>query len=401
MLLPPLAIDILTNKGVVVDQCSVDDTLCLITGDRTARQHTLVTRLRDANQWLRCPCGRILHPVRGPQAFLRINDGDHRPAPGLGCALCEALPADTDDPKRGRISRSSRSRLKLILSTPTWRDGTSDGSSRHSEGGAGEQYRSQRSMLRQFLQAPGWNRLIRPLRPPELWRQLRLGLRESTTSLGGQQLRFSAITWLPDDPLTPPNVGWRIARDWCAPQLVPEMWMMAIVERDGLTVDGNELQLTWTDMAGRVGSVRLPRAQVAGTVCTPPYIAFIVGHASREPVSWTPKRIVLEGIVSADSPVPVESGEERRAVQFLQEIRCNYERVLFPGREVWPDILLHRHRVILEIQGCRRDGYSDRKRRSHRRMLDVYRGWRMVTWDVDQGETLDDLRAKLLPIVNR
>lgn len=399
---PPAEIQILAHNRTVIRPCSTAE-IQLLLGGHCADRHALLMQLRDAKQWVLCPCGRLLHPVTGRPAFLRLHHNDQEiPPPGLGCALCERAPAGQVLGGRGSVRRRWKHHPGLVLHTPTW-DGEATGAGlRLGRRELGERYGSQRSCLRYYMERAGWHQLGSALHPGEVWRQLRLSLRGGDVRLrGGAHVRVSDLTWMPDEPLTPSAHAWQVARDWPGEQVVPEMWLIAVVERSGIRIDGGEVEISWTDQARRTGCLRLPRTQVAWTVCTPPYLLFAAGHATPDLTTWTPHRVVLEGIVSARCPVPVDSGEERRAVLVLQEMGFAYQKMLFPVDGVWPDFVLPEQRIILEVQGTRRDGYTERKARTHGQMRARFPGWELLTWDVIQGETPSDLRKKLFAATAR
>src|SRR5690606_23108496 len=118
----PLAIEIVTHALERVRMCS-DDEILLLRGDQaTEARHGYLMELRDRRQWLHCSGGRLLHPVRGPRAFLR-HQTDDIPPPGLGCWLCEREPAGPHTGDRGDIVHPGRG-LGLVLDTPVWNGST-------------------------------------------------------------------------------------------------------------------------------------------------------------------------------------------------------------------------------------------------------------------------------------
>lgn len=378
-------------------KCDPTHVIVLLSGEDSHDRHDLLMRLRDRDVWLRCPCGRLLHPVRGRRAFLRIHQRHHAPAPGLGCALCERASKVDQNGGRGSVSRPDADDA-LVLNTPVFTPGSD--SDRSGKGGAsgGARYASQRSLLRSYAQHAGWNRLQGPLRGPDMWLGLRrvLSAREARLR-DGERISLNQITWLPDEPFTPSSFGWRAALDWPSPAVVPEMWVIAILDKGEVSSSGeSSIVMNVPDAAGRKIRYSILRSQISTTVSTPPYLAFIVGHPpTRNQIEWKPLRVVLEGIAGTSCPVPVESSEERRAVWVLQQMGLAYEKVLFPEGKIWPDFLIHEFKVILEVQGSRRDGYTERKAETHPKMLAHYPGWRMVKWQANEGHTVDDLKKLL------
>lgn len=397
------AVHYVDSREQDLGKCDPKHVLVLLSGEDSPERHDLLMSLRDRDVWLRCSCDRLLHPVRGRRAFLRIHQRHHAPAPGLGCVLCERATKADQDGGRGKIRRPGADDT-LVLNTPVF--GPRSDTDRSASGGgssSGARYASQRGLLRSYAQHAGWNRLQAPLHRPDMWRGFRRVLTAREARLPeGARIALSQITWLPDEPFVPSSFGWRASLDWPSAAVVPEMWLIAVLDQGEIKSWGDHcVKMTPRDAAGREILYRIPRSQVATTVCTPPYLAFMVGHPPKEnEIDWAPQRVVLEGIAGTSCPVPVESGEERRAVGVLQQLGVAYEKVLFPDGTIWPDFLIHEFKLILEVQGSRRDGYTEQKARSHPRMLAHYPGWRMVKWQTNEGQGVDDLRRMLEEAVN-
>jgi len=238
-------------------------------------------------------------------------------------------------------------------------------------------------------------------------------------TIAGQKARLADFVAAPSPRcrLDPEALNRQLSQNWGKPKVTPTGWVFAVVR-----------QVRWE---GRVAVVTIPwlRANTAGTneetVNDPPTDSYTFRARSPRIVTRGPyvvainceydsggtpvaREIVIVPIASAECPVPVESSYERtvalflwrRGIPFLKPLSAN-------GARARPDFVLLSAPIVIEVQGLRFAGYTERKHLAHANLLDApdYAGYELVLWNPNDGERFEvfvhRLKKKCLRIIQR
>lgn len=185
----------------------------------------------------------------------------------------------------------------------------------------------------------------------------------------------------------------RVRRRWNS-HYPPQVYLVGTID-DRLAAKHGMIDV---ELLGRSGFVRieLPRRRVHRPTATGPYLA--LATARLDPYSALEYReVVLQAIVNVDNPVPVESSHEREVALLLQAMRLRFYKPMRDFVEdLRPDFMLLNQRILIEVQGMRTEGYDERKREIHERMVShpALCGWQLIRYDA-RTEKLGALRKRL------
>jgi hypothetical protein len=209
----------------------------------------------------------------------------------------------------------------------------------------------------------------------------------------------------------------RMVAEWDHPDLQPEGWLFFILteppESETVSVpkisdrmrrkneaEGTEVPTPYV--------FTVPRRDVAVVGRSGPYLALAAASANDKGLSPYRKpifhRLLLQGIAGEHNPVPVESSYERQTVELLQRLGMAFEKPVFDDAEgLRPDFILPNHRLIIEVQGLNSDEYRERKKVMHRRLMGAlaYRGFRLITYDANDGQSPSDFERRLRSLIKR
>jgi hypothetical protein len=399
---------IVTRELSVVRECTDKEVQVLLGRRQDPKRHAFLSNARDNRWWFLCACDYLLHPVAGNPMIWRLHKNQNPPAPGHGCGICDRDPTaeNTSTLRAPTFSRLSEQRWRPVQGARIQsRERTLSDRSQTMLGSGAISYASQRAMLRHLMEDAGWSRLKRNLPQREIWRQFRLALRARSLSLpSGLSVSCESIAWLPDEANELEGFAWRATLKWPSERIVPEIWCFFGCTDHRPAASGASLMFEWTDLSKRTHGARLPSNRVAVPHGVGPYLAFGVGPPPSGSFSWQPTRVVLEAVLSQVCPVAVDSDYERIAVRRVQHFGLDFEKPLFPDHGGWhPDLLFHTARAVLEIQGMRSDDYRRRKRS---RLADLrasreFRDWLPLTWNPNDGETVESLDTLLRKVAER
>jgi hypothetical protein len=207
------------------------------------------------------------------------------------------------------------------------------------------------------------------------------------------------------------EVNRRLLTDWRHPEFEPEaqIWtMLDEVPKSGtimiprMTARMSEKQRMEGKMPLEPYELDVPRHAVGVIGGTPPYLALAVASDNHDgdlkyakPVAH---RLLLYAIAASAFPVPVESSHERNVAFHLRDIQVAFAKPVFDdGEGLRPDFELPEQKVLIEVQGMNRDEYREKKEETHRRLMacERYRDWRLVRYDPNEGERLEEFKRKL------
>jgi hypothetical protein len=66
-----------------------------------------------------------------------------------------------------------------------------------------------------------------------------------------------------------------------------------------------------------------------------------------------------------------------------------------------PDFVLPKEKILIEVQGMSSDEYRQHKREIHKRLIESqsYAGFKLLTYDANQGEKISSFEKRLLRCV--
>jgi hypothetical protein len=389
---------------------------------RSEEAITELDRLHRERSRLLCECERVLHVVQREYPFLRRNPGQN--SGGVECRLCEALRHHEIHAKGASDARRGRPGAGLILATRVHAGGIDEARSeaasrRHSGAGAGSlKYARAFGVFFTLMEGAGFTSLASSLRWSEAWGRL-------LDQLKGIQLHpqsrktLADFCWMPGGFYKGGLTGMndRMLREWDHPSLQPEGWLFGILreapESETVSVSAiSDAMRQKNEAEGREVYAPyifvVPKHNVAVIGRSGPYLALAAASANDKGLALYRKpifhRLLLQSIAGEHNPVPVESSYERQTVLLLQRLGIPFEKPVFDDAEgLRPDFILPRHRLIVEVQGLNSDEYRERKKQTHQRLREspTYRGFGLITYDVNDGQPLSEFERKLRSSVNQ
>jgi hypothetical protein len=374
-------------------------------------------RLHRERKRVKCADGVIRHAVQRAYPFLRVNRGQERVGRG-GCALCTNSSANGT--ARGTFEiPESRGAIGAILATRL--HPATGGDKRKPPKGRGggvsrpRKYHKAFAVLWKILEQAGFTSLGGPLEWAELWGRVQAQL--AAVLIHPESVHtFAHFAWMPGRLYKGGLVNLnRRLRDWDHRELQPEAWAFGIM--DAPPVDGQvELyvlpSVARAAVASRGGQLypplrfEVPRSCVACVGRSGPYLTLAIGSLNNdgEPKFSKPNfhRLIMQAVADELSPVPVESQYEREVVSFFQRRRVGYHKPVFGNAEgLRPDFVLPNQSILVEVQGMNDKGYRDHKRVVHQRltMSEAYAGYRLVTYEPNEGESIEEFERRLMSMM--
>jgi hypothetical protein len=377
-------------------------------------------RLHRERSRLLCECGRVLHVVQRDYPFLRRNPGQS--SGGVECRLCESLRHHEIHSKGASDARRERPGVGFILATRTHPEGSDEGSEdadrRRYSGVAKSSLKYARAfgVFFTLMDGAGFTSLASSLSWNEAWGRLHDQL--TRIQLHPESRKTLAdFSWMPGGFYKGGLKGMndRMIEEWDHPNIQPEGWLFCILAEPPESEFVSVLSITAAmrrknEALGRetyapyVFSV--PKHNVAVVGRSGPYLALAAASVNdkgsspyRKPIF---RRLLLQSIAGEHNPVPVESSYERETVLLLQRLGIPFKKPVFDDAEgLRPDFVLPRHRLIVEVQGFSSDEYRERKRQTHQRLREspTYRGFRLVTYDANDGQSLSEFERRLRSLV--
>ncbi len=150
----------------------------------------------------------------------------------------------------------------------------------------------------------------------------------------------------------------------------------------------------------------VPRHNIATVGTSGPYLMLAAASINEEgrPEYRKPRirRVLLQSIVGEHYPVPVESALEAEVAGLLKRRKIGFVKPVFDSAEgLRPDFVLPKERTLIEVQGMSSDEYRQRKREIHKRLIESqsYAGFKLLTYDANQGEKISSFEKRLLTCV--
>jgi hypothetical protein len=207
-----------------------------------------------------------------------------------------------------------------------------------------------------------------------------------------RQLDASRITWTPDHCAEgPEDLLWTVKQTWTYKE-EPQLWVLGFVADPRLPDGAEEVALEVRDLRGRRHEVRLPKRRIRKRGVRGDHLLFARAHWEPDGDRLVYDRAVLVPILDRSCPVPVDSSYERRALRVIQRRGLAFCRPLFSIGNVFPDVLLPEHRIVIEVQGVRSHDYRERK--SPEQIIaryarsPEYADWQLILWGPNQaGDT--------------
>lgn len=373
-------------------------------------------RLHRQRRRIQCSCKRILHVVQANAPFLRRNP---KQVERIGeCGLCKSATAGG----RGRALDVPRefASIGVILGTrihkPQGAEGGESGELKSGGASQSQKYARAFGVLFTVMDRAGFTSLPARVAWDDVWARVHEQLRASAVHPRAGQ-SFAEFSWMPGRLYGGglPDLNRRLGR-WAHPEVQAEGWAFCLVEESPKQGDVCFYALPSAARAAilsRGGELyppykfKVPPHNVARIGRTGPYFAMAIGSMNRagDPKFSKPTfhRLLLQAIASEAVPVPVESSYERQVVFLLQRMRVPFIKPVFADEaQLRPDFVLPRHRVVLEVQGMNDDAYRKNKRVIHEkiRASEKYAGHRLITFDLNDGETLEEFERKLAALLS-
>lgn len=364
-------------------------------------------RLKNQGRYLRCPCGRELHvhTSKSGSLFLQRNPGQTEVPAEANCALCASdwRTRETRG-RKGRRPEGGQATMGLILRTRTpagGTRGTGAGGVRGSGGGrgGGQHKPSIFGVVWTLLDESRLLGLSGALTPVQIWRRVYDVLdRTPLDASVADHPVLSSISWVPSGIVKGglSELNSRLSKGWTHPRYRAEVWTFGIISE--LTPSEEEETTVVIPNGSYQVRIQVPSQSISAVGTSGPYFALAVGSPDSNTMYPIYHRLALQAVARPDCPVPVESGHERDVVALLQELGIPFVKPVFEDDQGFrPDFVLHRHRAVLEVQGLNTEAYRERKGRRLRELEDAVRERRrtLLTYDPNDGETIEDLRAKL------
>lgn len=369
-------------------------------------------RLHRSRYRLRCECPRIMHVVQWSYPFLRRNPKQSKGDPE--CGLCESNGASNG---RGTFAVSKESSgIDLILATrrhsrtPPPKKPPTKGSGHPSHK---QKYQSAFTVLYTIMERCGFTSLSSALDWNDIWNRVHQQLQ--TAPLCHQSSRsLAAFAWMPgriyEDGLR--GLNRRMHNDWDHPKMKAEGWVFGILQDSpiGGEVKLHPLSTSMREALQARGSVvfspyhfQVPRHNVAKVGRTGPYLVLALCSTNSEDDPHFAKptfhRLILQSILDERHPLPIESRFEGEVAELLISRRISFHKPVFLDSErIRPDFILPQERIVIEVQGMNDDYYREHKRVVHQRieMSETYRGFKLLTYNANDGETLKGFEEKLM-----
>lgn len=369
-------------------------------------------RLHRGRYRLRCGCRRILHVVQKARPFLRRNPRQTKEGPD--CRLCESYSVSGNS---GSVILED-SGIGLILATRRYTPVTTTKkphpgpSSRPSRI---QKYATAFGVLYKIMEQAGFTSLSGPLIWDEIWRRIQQQLRAVALHPDSAH-SLADFIWSPGRLYSGGLAGLnhRMLQDWEHPTMSPEGWVFSTLPDRPVDGDINLYTLSASDRAilrandqkvyGHF-NFKVDENNIARNGGTGPYLMMAVGTANfnDKPPYAKPifHRLILQAILSEKCPIPVESRFEREVAVLLMRRRIAFHKPVFCSEGLRPDFVLPEAKVIIEVQGMNTDDYPKHKRAVHERMLmsETYGGFKLVTYDANDGEEFNDFEGKLMRLV--
>jgi hypothetical protein len=407
---------LLDHKNQKLDACPQQIVEILERRPRSDEAIAELDRLHRERSRLLCECGRILHVVQREYPFLRRNPGQN--SEGVECRLCEASRHYEIQSAGASAARRERSVVSFILATRTHAEGSNvvrkdDDRWCHSgAGGGGFKYARAFSVFFSLLEGAGFTSLASRLGWNEAWGHLHDQL--ARIQLHPESRKTLAdFCWMPGPFYKGGLKGMndRMIEEWDHPDIQPEGWLFCILaeppESETVSVSKISEEMRRKDLAeGKEVYppyvLKVPRHNVAVVGRSGPYLALAAAPVNdrgstpyRKPIF---RRLLLQAIAGEHNPVPVESNYERETVRLLQRLGIPFTKPIFDDAEgLRPDFILPKHRLIVEVQGLNSDEYRERKKQTHQRLKESprYRGFGLITYDANDGQTLSEFERRL------
>ncbi len=382
----------------------------------SAETMTILRGWRDETLHLRCECRLVFHTVERDGIYFLRRNPKQPIACQMACGIGQNLEALKDlNPFKEPLGRPDAP-LGLILRGREIEEnvdsdpGPEKETAERKKPDPGMKFRSMFWTLYTILERiglTGWNAESRDWDWNTFWEAFHAALGEIQLHKDSK-LNAADIAWCPTQNVKglAKSLVFRIAEIWDLPKIKPEAWVFFIIERidpEGFFEAHRQSPKTrerkirdkepiWTPI-----SFTARKHQMSLVGRTGPFLGFAVATVNQRSRQIEVKRVALQAIAAPNWPLPVESGPERDTAFSLWRLGIPFLKPVFGDGPLRPDFVLPGLRTILEVQGLDSEEYRKRKAGIHRRLFEMpeYRGWELLTFDVNNGETIKSLQEKL------
>jgi hypothetical protein len=355
--------------------------------------------------------------VQREYPFLRRNPGQN--STGSECPLCESSTAQKEHDDGAILARRQNVGIGFILATRIHLNGRDEfGESERLQKREGVRnslkYARGFSVLFTLMEGAGFTSLSSTLPWTGMWARVH-GQLEKITLHPQSDKRLADFCWMPCFYKGGLNGLNDRLRDWDHPKIQPEGWIFAILPTLPETEEVLVSRIGWAMRRNDEANgksvppphrLSVPRHQMAVIGRSGPYLMLAAVSINDEGRSRyrIPRvhRLLLQAIAGEHNPVAVESDHERQVVKLLQKRNIAFVKPVFDNAEgLRPDFVLPKERILIEVQGMSSDEYRQHKREIHKRLIESqsYAGFKLLTYDANQGEKISSFEKRLLSCV--